>query len=371
MGSPNRRHLFRIAGILIGLTIVFVFIELVLRIVDWPAPGLYVDGRGPMALAMPNADGSSWRAHPGPARLRHWDYDVEIDLNAQGFIERERTPKPAGTWRVGVFGDSFAAGMGVPPAKRFTQVWLESISRRSGGRPVEVYNFGSAWCGSAQNAAFLARHAAEWELDEVVLAVFGGNELEDNIRWFEYAALPPEEQRRADAAASSGNTLRDWIRNHSRAAGFLYVTIAGRFSSKTVRVLDAPAIAAAWPATEKALDAFAEAAAGRPLTLWYLPDSHEWDDAVWRGVQDELALSEADRHGTRDAIERWARDHGVPSIDVTPILAGRSIADLRFARDGHWNEAGHLLVGEALAQTNGASRIQTMLGEKMLGEASR
>lgn len=371
MGSSGRRHLFRIAGVLIGLTIFFVFVELALRVVDWPAPGLYVGGRGPMALSMPNEEGSSWRAHPGPARLRHWDYDVEIELNTQGFIERERAPKSPGTWRIGVFGDSFTAGMGVPATKRFTQVWLESISRRAGGRAIEVYNFGSAWCGSAQNAAFLARHADAWQLDEVVLAVFGGNELEDNIRWYDYAALSPEEQRRADAAASSGNTLRDWVRNHSRAAGFLYVTIAGRFSKKIVPVLDADAIEAAWPATGRALDDFAEASGGRPLTLWYLPDGHEWDDSVWQSVRSEHGLEDGERHGVRDAIARWSRDHALPFIDATPFLAGRSIADLRFPRDGHWNEAGHRLVGEALAATPGASRIQVLFDESPRDDPSR
>jgi hypothetical protein len=333
-------------------------LEASLRIIDWPAPGIYRDDRGPLGLSMPNEDGSSWRAYSGPARLRHWDYDVEIMLNKHGFIDRESYPKDPETWRIGIFGDSFVAGMGVSADERFTQVWIESISKRIRSITIETFNFGSAWCGSAQNAAFLSVHGNEYDLDEVVLAVFGGNELEDNLRWSEYSTLTPSEKVRADIAASSGTSIRDWIRNHSRAAGFLFVTIAGRFASKSIHIPDEDAMTKLWPTTEQALSSFALAAGNRKLTIWYLPDTHEWDDEAWRQIKSEFALREEDRHLVRDAIEKWAESRRILFIDASSFIAGRSARDLRFRRDGHWNEAGHRIVGEALAAHAEASWIQ-------------
>lgn len=361
MTTGLRRLLFPMLALALGGAVTLLLLEAGLRVADWPSPGLYQNGDGPLPLSMPNAEGSSWRRYPGPARVRHWDYDVDVVLNRHGFVEREPAPKREGAWRVGVFGDSFALGMGVPPERRFTHHWLAGAMRSSASaatRPLEAYNFGSVWCGSAQNAVFLAAHGDEYALDEVVLAVFGGNELDDNLRWTDYAAKSPEEQARDDAAASSGTSLRSWIRNHSRAAGFLFVTLAGRFTSRAAVVPDATALATSWPTTRSALDAFVAAAAGRPLTLWYLPDTHEWDDAVWDAVAAELKLRDADRHVVRDAIRDWAAERRIPFVDVTAFLAGRSASELRFRRDGHWNETGHAVVGDALAKEPSASAHQ-------------
>lgn len=358
MRSVIRSVLFPLLALGFGALVALFVLEAGLRLADWPSPGLYQGSEGPLPLAMPTAEGSSWRRYPGPARVRHWDYDVEVAINRHGFVEREPAAKDVGTWRVGVFGDSFVLGMGVVPERRFTEVWRNSIASREGERDLEAWNFGSVWCGSAQNAAFLAAHGESYALDEVVLAVFGGNELDDNLRWADYAARTPEEQARDDAAQSSGTSLRTWIRNHSRAAGFLFVTLAGRFTSRAAVVPDANALASAWPTTRAGLEAFVAAAGARPATLWYLPDTHEWDDALWETIRSELGLRAQDRHVVRDAIRDWAAERGLPFVDLTQTLAGRSASELRFRRDGHWNEAGHALVGEALARDAQASLRQ-------------
>lgn len=363
MSASGTRILFPLFALAFGSVLAFAALEAVLRLVDWPVPGLYRDGVGPLPLSMPNEDGSSWRAYPGPVQLRHWDYEVDLDLNRHGFVEREVASKRPGTWRIGVFGDSFVAGMGVAPESRFTNIWIETLRERFGADSVEVFNFGSVWCGSAQNARFLASHAIEYDLDEIVLAIFGGNELEDNDRWRQYAALTPTARAEADAAASSGETFRDWIRNHSRAAGFVYVTVAARLAAKTSQVTGPESLTALWAATEHALSSFATAADGRAVTIWYLPDTHEWDDEAWTQVQRSFGPDEGDRHLLRDSIERWTSEHRIPFIDVTPFLAGRSARDIRFRRDGHWNQRGHRIVGEALADAPDASWFQRTAGD--------
>lgn len=366
-----RRLLFPGLALVFGGVIVLVVLELALRIADWPSPGLYRGDVGPLPISMPTADGGSWRRYPGPVRVRHWEYDVELVLNRHGFVERDPAPKETGGWRVGVFGDSFVLGLGVRPEHRFTQVWLDGMTERSGPRAIEVYNFGSVWCGSAQNAVFLAAHAEEYALDEVVLAIFGGNELDDNVRWADYAALDSEAQARDDSAQSSGTSMRTWIRNHSRAAGFLYITLASGFASQAAVVPNEQSVARTWSTTESALEGFVAASGGRPVSIWYLPDTHEWDDENWRAVRAELGLRDEDRHVVRDAIQRWASVRRIPFVDVTGSLSGRSAHDLRFRRDGHWNDAGHAVVGEALALDPSASWYQRNISGHSAREARR
>lgn len=350
-----RQLIFALISMGVGLAVSVAFVEVALRIIDWPSPGLYQDGVGPLPLAIATEDGSSWRRYPGVARLRHWDYDVDIRLNDHGFIERPNAPKEEGTWRIGLFGDSFTAGMGVQPNERFGSVWERSLPAEARAS-MEVYNFGSAWSGTGQSAAFLAKHGSEYRLDEVILALFSGNELQDNEHWEAYRSLPPEAQKQREQKRRS---WRDRLRNRSRAAGFLYVSVVRGFASRKITVPNAEFVSEKWPPTERALADFVDAADGRPLTIWYLPSTTEWDDALWSSLRDELGLNDSDRHAVRDRIRRWANENGVPFVDTTHFLEGRTAREIRFQRDGHWNPAGHLLVGRALAAERGASHWQS------------
>lgn len=50
----------------------------------------------------------------------------------------------------------------------------------------------------------------------------------------------------------------------------------------------------------------------------------------------------------RDALAAALRARGIPYLALDELLAGRDWAPLHFARDGHWNAAGHGAVGAAL-----------------------
>ena len=345
--GPALYAVFAITTLAITVVGLLLVLEIGLRIIDWPSPGLYQDGVGPLPLSLADGRGSAWRAYPGDARIRHWDYDVDVHLNRHGFIDHDPAPRAPGERRIGLFGDSFAAGMGVTPDERFATRWWRDLQRAD--ERVSVYNFGSAWSGTGQSAAFLAANGAHYELDELVLAVFGGNELGDNQRWESSRAQTPEERAAMEQRMRSRG-WRDEIRNRSRAAGYLYVALARGLARREVRVSTREDLPDLWPDTERGLDAFLEAAKGRPLTVWYLPATIEWSDDAWEQVSSGHDWTDADRHVVRDAIRLWAESRGVPFLDVTPALAGRSVAELRFANDGHWNAAGHALVAEYLSQ---------------------
>jgi len=51
----------------------------------------------------------------------------------------------------------------------------------------------------------------------------------------------------------------------------------------------------------------------------------------------------------RDALARALREHGIAYVATDALLPDADWPRLRFARDEHWNAAGHRAVGEALA----------------------
>lgn len=349
-GGVRKRFIYwAFAAVTLSITLVglLLALEIGLRIVDWPSPGLYQNGVGPLRLSLPNENGSSWREYPGAARLRHWDYDVAVTLNSHGFIERENRPKQPGEWRIGIFGDSFTAGMGVPRDERFADRWWRDLQR---DRPeVSVYNFGSAWSGTAQSAAFLEAHGDEYELDEIVLALFGGNEMSDNVLWEESVDLDPAQRSSLEDRLRDGG-WRDRIRNSSRAAGYLYVVLSRGLARRTPSIPTQEDLAKLWPASARALDTLVAAAGSRPLTIWYLPATIEWDDASWQSTRELLDLEPSDRRAVHDAVRDWSTARGIPFLDVTEAFAGQTREALCFPNDGHWNEAGHEIAADYLSR---------------------
>ena len=66
-----------------------------------------------------------------------------VTTNRLGFREREvRIPKPAGSYRVMVLGDSFTWGAGLALDERYTNLVEQELQRRFPTRGVEVLNFG-------------------------------------------------------------------------------------------------------------------------------------------------------------------------------------------------------------------------------------
>jgi len=157
-----------------------------------------------------------------------------------------------------------------------------------------------------------------------------------------------EAQRAELARQMLSRGWRNSLRNRSRAAGFLYVRLSRGLAKREVRVPTADDLPRDWPATERALQAFLAAAGTRPVSIWYLPATTEWDDRVWSAAQSKLGLAPRDRYAIRDAVRDWAEAQGVPFLDLTAALAGRDSKVLCYKHDGHWNAAGHAIVADAL-----------------------
>lgn len=114
-------------------------------------------------------------------RLRSPEYDQVLRTNSRGFVGPE-TPlaKAPDEFRIVVLGDSYTAGGQVPYEQNYTAL-LEGLLHTDGFTNVRVINAGIGGCGTACQAGVLRENVAWMQPDLVVVSVFVGNNITENV----------------------------------------------------------------------------------------------------------------------------------------------------------------------------------------------
>lgn len=111
-----------------------------------------------------------------------------------------------------------------------------------------------------------------------------------------------------------------------------------------------------WTGAETFLDTFGRSCrnASVPWALVIIPDEFQVDPAVRKEALRRLGArgEELDIDGPPRRLMRWAADHGVPALDLLPIFREETArkGSLYIPSNTHWNEAGNLLAGDAVAR---------------------
>jgi lysophospholipase L1-like esterase len=166
-----------------------------------------------------------------------WIDDGWLTINSLGFRGPEiATPKPPGTFRIVVIGDSVTMGWGVGDGETYP-AQLESLLRaRFPGRRLEVANLGVGGYDTRQEVTLLERNVERLQPD-VVLVGFYSNDVPDSLD--DKQAAAPSGTRIAAKNPREGQLLQmnrpptGWSRllRKSRVAytlGRLYNRLAGR-----------------------------------------------------------------------------------------------------------------------------------------------
>jgi hypothetical protein len=343
--SRSKRWLFRILTIFLGTVLSLAALEAILRIAGWPAPGFYVEGRGPIAMRRPGVLGG---AYPPNAygRLKNYEYDVGWVVNEDGFRERPASAKAGNEWRIGILGDSFAAGFGVEQPDRFCEIWASKVREQNPN--MTTWNLATPNCGTLCEAEILEGPAQRYNLDEILLVFYGGNDVQDNIE--EYRALDVD---RGDDQPAEG--YRRWLREHSRLASFVWTNVFRAFA--TIRppgIYSEKKLRTDWPDTENALARLRKAAANRRLTVLYIPSLPEWDDESWKELGKYPDVTGDGRFVVKNSLKKWAQENGVGFLDATSWLSAcKTSRECVYPVDGHWTPRAHVLAGTEFAQQLG------------------
>jgi hypothetical protein len=129
--------------------------------------------------------GTAWGVRGNIPHARYWHHtpevDVEYRINAQGLRADEDYPfaKPAGTCRVGIFGDSFLFGLEVDIRDSFSDRLEKRLAER--GLRVQVLNFSVGGFGTAEMLQTYEQFGRRFDLDAVIFS-WDASDLNDNVR---------------------------------------------------------------------------------------------------------------------------------------------------------------------------------------------
>lgn len=160
-----------LAAVLVGVLVA----EAVLRISDFSYPNFYRYDLETGAALRPGAAG--WWREEGESYVR---------INAQGMRDdRDITlNKPADVFRIAVLGDSYAEALQVDVRKTFWRLLEMQLNACdfTPGKRVEVLNFGVSGYSTAQELLALRHRVKPFQPDLVILAFLSGNDVRDNSK---------------------------------------------------------------------------------------------------------------------------------------------------------------------------------------------
>ncbi|MGH9968960.1 MAG: SGNH/GDSL hydrolase family protein [Pyrinomonadaceae bacterium] len=329
-----------------------------------------------------------------------------VKINNQGFRDREHTiEKPPGSLRIAILGDSFAEAFQVPLEKAFWSVMERKLQEcpQAKKRKVEILNFGISTFSTARELILLQKRVWQYSPDVIVLLVTTGNDIRDNSPTLnKYAGLPLpyfvfregkltlDDSLLAARNRSFAFRLRQsfvgksfsWLQNNVRLVGLIYTFREAYQSSRTFDLQQQQAgnkVLGIEPGLDN--EVFRDLVSG------------DWNDA-WRvteglilEMRDEVQAKRAkflvvtgsmgiqvypDAEARQEYMERmgirslFSPDYRIKSLgeregfrvlNLAPLLqdyASRQRAFLHGAGNpkglGHWNELGHQLAGELIAQ---------------------
>ena len=380
--------------ILFALLLPVLLLEILFRVAGPILPGNYDTG---IRLVRHPIYG-----HYHPTSHQLWiqrdEFTTHIETNAAGQRGREiPIPKPPGTFRILVLGDSFVEAEQVQEQERFIrrlEATLNAGNPTRNGAPVryEVIDGGCGGWGQAQELLYLREQGLAYQPDLVLLAFFVGNDVGDNSIELQLdgkreAALKPYFVPRKDGSLEllppnppsptlverAANTLR----LHSTVYNFLESGVLQKLGRddlfaawRTADALERPRYQGnliyrsrltddwreGWQITEALLGMVKGESLqhGAPFGMIVVPTRAQVSDQAWRGIagRDGGRQAGLDRSFPNRQLQAIAERLDAPLLDLVPALqeADKVNPDsLYYERDQHWTAAGHAVAAQAIA----------------------
>ncbi len=181
--SRSRRFVKKAFAVVFGLVFASLVAEVALRIAGYSYPIFFQTDIDRGYAPIPGLEGWSWAENK-----------VYIRYNSAGFRDVEHSkPKPPGTYRIAVLGDSYAEARQVPVEAAFWTVIQDQLRKAPdlAGKNVEVLNFGVLGYGTAHELQTLRQRVWEYSPDMVLLTLTVYNDITDNYPAFKGADDTP------------------------------------------------------------------------------------------------------------------------------------------------------------------------------------
>jgi lysophospholipase L1-like esterase len=298
------------------------------------------------------------------------EFDTIVNTTPQRFrgsVPYTRMPPP-GTYRIAVIGDSFVFGTGAPDTECYPRILETMLAQAREHGSVEVLNAGIPNSGIGDQAIWYDRWVSAFHPHLVILTVYGGNDVADEIHDSKFrlasdgTAVPLDLralQRQAGLEASLQSILLkvpgyDFLTQHSQLLYAVRSAITSLFARRDA--VRAPASATLSKAALVAIEKIAAEirwlkhrveASGATLAVVFIPPRRALVGAG-RSFGDGTAARQLGRRLVREAAQDT-----IPFLDLTPLLEVRLRAQpgsLYYQRDDHMRPDGYRLIAEAMAR---------------------
>jgi lysophospholipase L1-like esterase len=310
----------------------------------------------------------SWTVHHA---LRPGYASPGVHINSFGLRSPEiAVPKPPGTYRVLLLGDSFTFGLRVRDDEVFAQRLEERLRTDRSGGAVEVINAGViSYCPLLEYLQY--RHQLHILEPDLVVLNFDMSDVQDHLAYSRYAVVASdgtplyvsEPSLRRGPSAMPELLFFDWIARRVRGIrGRVESTLEGisfvRDADRYLWAVDGgPEMA------DEARLAFAPIADldrllkhhGVPLLLATYPQPWQVaaDATPLPPIRDQYGIGRNTVHlndRSFQKLERFAAEHGLPFLNATAAFrSAPSPAGLFLASDFHFTPRGHQLYADLLA----------------------
>ena len=385
--KPFVRQALINASLVFGTVVIAALaVEVVLRIVKINGPSTveFVEGKG--LRYVPHA----FYLHVKEGRSQGY-------FNGHGFRDVERSlEKPANTYRIAVFGDSFAEGLQVPLESTMPSL-MEARLREARPTPrIEVLNLAQSGFGTTDEYLRFERFGKAFSPDVVVVAVCVGNDIRNNSRTLNadamtyYYALGADGQLVLDSTLPEAYAKRpafqrafQAVKRHSYLASLVAERVWLLRQAEAARDSEARLVAAepvasgalaplddlnvfvddpprawkdSWEVTQAVLLRFRDdaKAAGARFVVMTIPPAEQIDEAA-RAETERRVGRKLDWDRADTVLVPFAQANAIPILPLAPVFRStytRTREPLYgFAGGvnvGHWNERGHALAATTL-----------------------
>lgn len=304
--------------------------------------------------------------------------DVVIRTNSLGLRNSEVViPKPPGTIRILVLGDSFTQGWGVSDDEAYPRELEKILKEKYPDKKIEVVNAGLATSGPNYYYLYYKNEAYKFDADLIIVGFNMLNDVSDNAYFTKWADADadglPTKVEHTNFVDSGGNFVPydvpfkfkiPLLRNlhifaylADRLVPFKEEFDVGKiylprscFYKKNCHDLDG-----AKETTKKDFLGMKKLTdeEGKKLVFIEIPTELQFDKKARLKYGIDLPLLPIDKEYPYEYFGQFFRDNNLEYFDLRPGLKNYDPYDLYFAMDDHWTPLGHRVAAETIANKLG------------------
>ena len=276
--------------------------------------------------------------------------------NALGLRANELGPKREGESRILAVGDSFTLGLAVDDDETFAAKLDTGF-----GDAVTVMNAGVPGYGTEQSTALMRRLVPQTEADAVLLTVYTGNDLRDNVRWSKSPGMPTRPPTVVEPPPPERSAILKTLARYSRAVSYVLMWIdldkaesdfrIAEFKDEILPFAGRDNLKPLMPPTRSALQRFSDTCRDLRVRcgVALVPPAYvvhtERLARTFQAFDLDPATAETD---LPQQHVKAAVPHPMPVIDLTTSLRENSSRGPYLVFDPHFSSEGHSIAAEAL-----------------------